>query len=167
MSRIRRVCEFAKFQLIDGGKLTGAHGKMKAGKTGGNKRPTQTPPPRHRQSALKKDAAAQLGIRQASHPIHAPRRPLATRRARSVAASPNTGGERGIRTPGRLLHLRRFSKALLSTTQPSLRVRAVERKTPTAKRKGDFRLRPIYRASPPAAFPPAFPLHTRTPPTFL
>lgn len=32
-----------------------------------------------------------------------------------------TGGEGGIRTPGRLLHLRRFSKALLSTTQPPLR----------------------------------------------
>src|SRR5690606_23790621 len=37
------------------------------------------------------------------------------------AALAKDGGERGIRTPGRLLHLQRFSKAPLSTTQPSLR----------------------------------------------
>jgi hypothetical protein len=34
----------------------------------------------------------------------------------------NGGGERGIRTLGTVLPVRRFSKALLSTTQPSLQV---------------------------------------------
>src|ERR1019366_8292919 len=33
----------------------------------------------------------------------------------------NNGGEGGIRTPGRSFPLRRFSKPLLSTTQPPLR----------------------------------------------
>ncbi len=33
------------------------------------------------------------------------------------------GGERGIRTPGTVLSVQRFSKAPLSTTQPSLRSR--------------------------------------------
>jgi hypothetical protein len=34
---------------------------------------------------------------------------------------PFSGGEGGIRTPGRSFDLRRFSKPLLSTTQPPLR----------------------------------------------
>ena len=32
------------------------------------------------------------------------------------------GGEKGIRTPGTVLPVRRFSKPLLSATQPSLRI---------------------------------------------
>jgi hypothetical protein len=51
----------------------------------------------------------------------------------AVCADPSgvkTGGEGGIRTPGRLLHLRRFSKALLSTTQPPLRNRKLLRQLP-------------------------------------
>lgn len=35
------------------------------------------------------------------------------------------GGEGGIRTPGRLLYLRRFSKPLPSATQPPLRLHGI------------------------------------------
>ena len=52
--------------------------------------------------------------------IRDPSRPLANHRSECPLSEDKTGGEGGIRTPGRLLHLRRFSKALLSTTQPPL-----------------------------------------------
>ena len=39
---------------------------------------------------------------------------------RALIALISNGGEGGIRTPGRPLSLRRFSKPLLSTTQPPL-----------------------------------------------
>ena len=79
-----------------------------------------------------------------------------------------TGGEGGIRTPGRLLHLRRFSKALLSTTQPPLRKAGVRNKDPTGKAQGRFSSALVFCPAPSlSAIIPLFPLQTPTPPPFL
>src|ERR1017187_4188231 len=53
--------------------------------------------------------------------------------------SGNNGGEGGIRTPGRSFPLRRFSKPLLSTTQPPLReMKYGPKKHPTTSTAEDY-----------------------------
>ena len=53
------------------------------------------------------------------------------------------GGEGGIRTPGRSFPLRRFSKPLLSTTQPPLReMKYGPKKHPTTSTAEDYQSEP-------------------------